>query len=114
VERWRQAERAGVVHQRQKPGPSPRLSTRQLRHLEQALKQGAYAHGYAEDYWTLDRIGHVIWMLFGVRYHHSGVWYVLRRMGWSSQLPQRRALSRDDVAVAHWRRYHWPQVKKVA
>jgi transposase len=85
-----------------------------MRRLEQALKRGAYAHGYTGDYWTLDRVAQLIWQLFQVRYHSSGVWHVLRRLGWSCQRPQRRSLGRDEAEVAHWRRYVWPQIKKVA
>jgi transposase len=81
--------------------------------LSKALKRGAYAHGYAEDYWTLDRIGHVIWELFGIRYSTSSVWYLMQRMGWSSQKPQRRSLVRNEEEIAHWKRYVWPQIKKV-
>lgn len=85
-----------------------------MRQLERELKRGAYAQGYAEDYWTLDRIGRLIWDMFEERYHPSGVWHVLQRLGWSCQKPQRRALQRDDAAVAHWKRYVWPRIKKVA
>ena len=114
VERWRHDDPRGGVRQRRTPGPPPRLTAKHLRRLERELKRGAFAHGYAEDYWTLDRIGYLIWTLFRVRYHPSGVWHVLRRMGWSNQKPQRRALPRDDEAIAHWRRYQWPQIKKMA
>jgi transposase len=92
----------------------PRLSATQVGRLERELKRGAFAHGYAGDFWTLDRIGQLIWQLFAVRYHPSGVWHVLRRMGWSCQRPQRRPFGRDDEAVARWRRVVWPEIKKVA
>jgi transposase len=82
--------------------------------LEKALDRGAYAHGYAEDYWTLDRIGHVIWERFGVRYESSTVWRLLQRMGWSSQKPQRQPLHRDEETIRHWKRYVLPRIKKVA
>ena len=65
------------------PGKESYLSKQQIKKLERELLKGAYAHGYAEDYWTLDRIGHVIWELFQVRYVPSGVWRLLTRMGWS-------------------------------
>jgi transposase len=67
-----------------------------------------------EDYWTLDRIAHLIWDLFQVRYRSSGVWYMLQRLDWSCQEPQRRSLARDAEAIAHWKHYIWPQIKKVA
>lgn len=114
VYRWQQEDRAGGPRERRKAGRRCFLNRRQLQRLERALKRGAFAHGYAEDYWTLDRVAHVIWELFGVRYHPSGVWRLLRRMGWSCQKPQRQALSRDDDAIAHWKRYQWPRIKKVA
>lgn len=95
------------------PGRPDRLSARQRRRLVAALKRGAYAWGYAEDYWTLDRIAQLIWQLFRIRYRSSGVWYLLQRLGWSSQKPQRRGLARDEKAIAHWKRYIWPQIKKL-
>lgn len=117
VRRWRRdAKRPkpkGKV-QRRTPGRPSRLSTAQQRRLLQALTRGAYAYGYAGDYWTLDRIAHLIWDLFRVRYRASSVWYLLQRLGWSCQKPQRRSLARDDEAIAHWKHYVWPQIKKVA
>jgi transposase len=95
------------------PGRPDRLSAPQRRRLVVALKRGAYAWGYAENYWTLDRIAQLIWQLFRVRYRSSGVWYLLQRLGWSSQKPQRRGLARDEKAIAHWKRYIWPQIKKL-
>ena len=95
-------------------GRPSRLSASQLRRLVSALKRGACAYGHAEDYWTLDRIAYLIWDLFHVRYHPSGVWRMLQRLDWSCQKPQRRSLGRDDEAIAHWKHYIWPQIKKVA
>ena len=114
VRRWRQDAHQPKRKSVRSPGRSCRLSTAQLRRLEQALARGAVAQGYADDYWTLERIAQVIWHLFGVRYHGSGVWYLLQRLDWSSQKPQRRTLTRDDDAIAHWKRYTWPRIKKVA
>ena len=112
--RWRREAQHPRHPAQRKPGCPRRLSDKQLRRLESALKRGAYAHGYGEDYWTLDRIAHLIWDMFRVRYGSSGVWYVLQRMGWSCQKPQRRSLARNDQAIAHWKRYRWPRIKKVA
>jgi transposase len=115
VRRWkREAQQPKPKANRRAAGRPSRLSSAQLRELAQALKRGAYAYGYAEDYWTLDRIAHLIWDLFGMRYQPSGVWYMLQRLGWSCQRPARRTFARDDQAVAHWKRYVWPQIKKVA
>jgi transposase len=96
------------------PGRPCYLSAKQVTRLEAALQRGARAYGYADDYWTLARIARVIWKLFGIRYHPSSVWRVLRRMGWSCQKPQRVAFRHDDAAIAHWKHYIWPRIKKVA
>ena len=115
IRRWQQEARQPKRKKAQRgPGRPSFLSAKQLRRLEKVLDQGAYAHGYAEDYWTAGRIGHVIWELFGVRYESSGVWRLLQRMGWSSQKPQRQPLARDDTAIRRWKRYVWPRIKKVA
>jgi transposase len=115
--RWRREsqrpKRKRKLHRRA-PGRPSRLSTLQLRRLVSALNRGAYAYGYAEDYWTLDRIAHLIWSLFSVRYRSSSVWYVLQRLDWSCQKPQRRSLVRDNEAIAHWKHYVWPHIKKAA
>ena len=96
------------------PGHPSRLSAEQLKQLEQELLRGAYAQGYAEDYWTLDRIARLIWDQFQVRYHPVSVWYIMKRIGWSNQRPQRQALQRNDEAVRRWKKYTWPMIKKVA
>jgi transposase len=114
VRRWRSEVKHPAHPARRKPGRPRRLTTAQLRRLERALQRGAYAFGYAEDYWTLDRIAHVIWELFQVRYRPSGVWYLMQALGWSSQKPQRRPLERDEEAIEHWKQYQWPQIKKVS
>ena len=115
LRRWQQeARQLQRKKANRRPGRPAYLSSKQLRRLEKALDKGAYTHGYAENYWTADRIGHVIWELFGVRYESSGVWRLLQRMGWSSQKPQRQPLERDEAAIRHWKRYVWPRIKKVA
>ena len=113
IYRWRQEANAPKPKKATRPPGRPRkLSDKQIKRLEQALERGAYTFGYAGDYWTLDRIGQVIWQLFEIRYHPSAVWHVLDRMGWSNQRQQRRPLHRDDEAVANWKQDGLPEVKK--
>ena len=93
-------------------GHPSRLSTKQLEKLKQELLKGAYAQGYAEDYWTLDRIARLIWDKFKVRYQTGSVWYIMKRIGWSNQRPQRQGLQRDDKAIRNWKKHTWPKIKK--
>lgn len=114
VRRWRQEARSPKKQIERPPGRPARLTSDQILQLEQELSRGAYAHGYAEDYWTLERIGHLIWELFRVRYVPSGVWHIMDRIGWSSQKVQRLAIQRDEEAIVSWKRRVWPRIKKVA
>ena len=94
-------------------GPTPRLSDGELARVEQALEQGAVAHGFEGQLWTLDRIAQVIERLTGVRHHPAHVWALLRyRMGWSVQRPRRQAAERDQAAIDHWVKVDWPRIKK--
>jgi transposase len=117
VRRWRR-EASGPKRQPKRqprgPGRPGRLNASQCRCLLRDLARGAFHHGYADAYWTLDRIAHVSWEMFRVRYRSHSVWYLMRRLGWSCPQLQRRALHRDDEAIAHWKQYIWPHIKKVA
>ena len=94
------------------PGRPSHLSLAQKEYLARLLLRGARATGYPTELWTLQRVARVIWKEFRVRYHPNSVWYLLRGMGWSCQKPERRSCQRDEAAIAHWRRYHWPHIKK--
>jgi len=37
---------------------------------------------------------------------------LLTTLGWSCQKPERRAVERDEAAIARWKRYRWVAVKK--
>ena len=95
-------------------GRPRKLSAKQTKRLEKALDKGAYAFGYAGDYWTLNQIAQIIWQLFGVRYETSAVWHVMQRMGWSNQRPQRQPLHRKEEAIEQWRKEELPRIKKVS
>jgi transposase len=94
------------------PGAPSRLTESQLKQLEQLLLAGARQQGYCTELWTLPRVVELIGKHFGVKYDASGVWHVLRRMGWSCQKPERRARERSEEAVGGWRKQRWPNIKK--
>lgn len=74
VDRWQaEAKKPRKKKASRSPGRPRKLSAPQVKQLEKALDKGAYAFGYAGNYWTLDRIAQVIWQLFGVRYETSAV-----------------------------------------
>lgn len=93
-------------------GPKPRLSAEQLGQVQSALLEGPVRWGYQTQLWTLARIADLIDQLFGVRYHPSHVFKLLRGMGWSCQRPTRQARERDEAAIKQWRQEDWPRIKK--
>jgi len=94
------------------PGRPAQLDEGQRDALASALLQGAMAHGFGTQLWTLKRVRALIERLYGVQFSEVHVWRLLGSMGFSSQKPDRRAIERDDLAVLEWKRKTWPALKK--
>lgn len=114
--RWRRAlaagGRSGLVS-KGAGGAKCKLSPARLRELETLLDAGPAVHGWDEDQcWTLARITEVVQARFGVDYTLAGMDLLLHRIGWSVQVPARRAAERDEARIAAWREEAWPVVKK--
>jgi transposase len=110
--RW-QADGTTALRSRGPTGRRPKVPDSKLEVIEQALLEGALAHGFATDVWTLDRIALVIQGLTGVRLSNPSVWRLLRgRLGWTVQRPQRQAKERDEEAIQHWVAHEWPRIKR--
>ena len=114
VRRWRQAWLAGGAAGLASRGQAARcaLDEAQLAGLEAVLDAGPLAAGFGDQRWTLARVRDLIAGRFGVAYTLPGVWYLLRRLGWTCQLGGRRAVERDDGAVEVWKKETWPAVKE--
>jgi len=82
--------------------------------VRQKILQGAEAHGFSGDYWTLNRITNAVRSWTGILYQDRSVWHVLKRLGFSCQKPIKRAVERDERAIRVWQRKTWPQLKKGA
>lgn len=114
VRRWRRAWQAGGTGALRSRGPVSRekLSPRQWARLEAELGKGPLAHGFTGDqYWTLGRVKTLIGRLFHVGYTVEGVWKLMRRHGWSCQVPVRRATERDEEEIAAWKAGVWSGIK---
>lgn len=112
---WRDAvRRRGPTALEAKPAPGrpPKLTTRQRATLPRLLLRGTAAWGFDTELWTTSRIARVIQREFGVQLHRAHVGRVLRALDWSCQKPERRALERDEAAIARWKRYRWVAIKK--
>jgi len=117
VSQWKTAHDQGgrkALAAKVQPGREPKLSPKQCSRLLKYLQQGPRKHGWSTELWTLPRIVELIEEKFDVVYDQSGVWRLLRRLGWSCQKPERRARERDEDAIVAWPKADWPRIKKRA
>src|SRR3954453_2072669 len=113
--RWRRALAAGGRPALASKGPGGarcRLSRAQLEELQVLLDAGPAAWGWTDQCWTLARIAAGGRERLGVDYTLPGGDLPLHRIGWSVQVPARRATERNDGQIAAWREESWPQIKR--
>lgn len=109
---WHRGRGERGIEARPTPGRPTQLHHKQMRKLEVILLRGATAAGYATDLWNSPRVLEVIREEFGVKFNISHIPRLLRKMGWSPQKPERRAIERDEAKVRGWLRRTWPRIKK--
>ena len=117
VSRWlRRGRDAGVEALRSPPGPGPepKLTAAQKGGIPEFLWHGAESYGFRGEVWTCARIARVIEEEFGVRYHKDHVGRLLKELRWTPQVPIRRAIQRDEAAIAGWRADVWPDLQRRA
>ena len=114
VRQWRRQWTVGGTAALASAGPGGsdcKLSADQQKQLAQILDDGPVAHGWDDARWTLARIAELIERHFAITYTLRGVSYLLHRIGYSQQIPTRRAIERDPEAIASWHRRRWPSVR---
>ncbi len=104
----------GALRARPRPGHPPKLSPAQKRLIPEFLWHGAEAYGFRGEVWTCARIARVLEEEFSVRYHKDHVGRLLRELRWTPQVPNRRALQRDEEAIRRWRDEVWPELRRRA
>ncbi|MFE6800065.1 winged helix-turn-helix domain-containing protein [Streptomyces sp. NPDC057681] len=113
--RWRRALATGGRQALVSKGPGGarcKLDTSQLRVLQAVLDAGPAAAGWGDQCWTLARITEVVRRRFGVEYTLAGLDLLLHRIGWSVQVPSRKATERDEAKTAAWKDEQWPVIKR--
>ena len=110
-EAWRQ-DNPDWIRGAGRAGRRPKLDGAQFRQVDEALRQGAQAHGFGTDLWTLPRVAAVIERVTGVHYHPGHVWKLLAALEWSLQRPARRARERNEEGRRLWMAKRWPAIKK--
>ncbi|MFC5219864.1 winged helix-turn-helix domain-containing protein [Streptomyces coerulescens] len=113
--RWRRALASGGRQALASKGPGGarcKLDAGQLRLLEAVLEAGPAAWGWSDQCWTLARIGEVVRRWFGAEYTLAGLDLPLHRIGWSVQVPGRKAAERDESKIAVWKDERWSVIKR--
>lgn len=99
VYNWkRKYEEGGIDGLDAKPsggGRHPELPDEKLPKLEELPLDGAQAHGFEGDLWTLPRVARLLQDEFDVDVTPRTAGSYLDRLGWSNQRLQRRAAKRD-------------------
>ena len=91
VSQWvKKARDGGELALREQPYPerARKLAREHIERLAQMLEQGAQAHGFPSERWTLKHIAALIEESFGVTYHPSHVSRLLKQWGISVEEPQ--------------------------
>src|ERR1700683_2185036 len=112
--RWRRALAAGgrpALATKGAGGARCKLAAAQVAELEEVLDAGPAACGYADQCWTLARIADQVWRRSGVEYTLAAMDVLLHRLGWSVQVPARRAAERGEDKIARWREETGPVIK---
>ena len=112
---WRRRWRVGGIKALASKGPLGqrcKLGPHLLDKLAAMLDEGPAAHGWGEDQvWTGARVAKLIGRKFHISYSVSAATRLMRRLGFTPQMPGRRAAQRDEAAIAEWRESTWPEIK---
>ena len=114
VSKWlgvAKAEGTEALRAHPSAGHPPKLTPEQSQRIPEFLLYGAEAYGFRGEVWTCPRIAQVIRWEFGVSYHKDHVSRMMKDLGWTPQVPNTRAVQRDEVAIERWRKQTWPELR---
>jgi transposase len=117
ISRWLARARHGgreALSAHPAPGHPPKLPDVQKHLIPEFLWHGPEAYGFRGQVWTRARIARVIEEEFGVHYHKGHVGRLLQELHWTPQVPIRRAIQRDEMAIRCWRDAAWPELQRQA
>ena len=90
-------------------GRPEKLTKEQKDRLKTIIDSGPRNYGYDTDLWTLKRIAEVISREFGVSYRFTHVWYILKSLNYSAQMPMAVAMEKNQAYVKEWLKSQYPE-----
>jgi transposase len=115
LNRWvRMAREGGADALKAKPTPGrPRkLTARQEKAVLNWVGKSPTRYGFPDELWTSRRLASLVEQRFGVHFNSNYLveWLTLR--GLSAQKPVKKALERNETAIARWVGQEWPCLGK--
>lgn len=95
------------------PGVAQKLSPTKQRQFKRLILKGAQALGYDTDFWTLERLRVAAKRVLKIELGTTSVWRTVTGLGFSCQRPIPRFRERDEAAIARWKRFTFPRLKKM-
>lgn len=102
------------LKKRKAPGPKRKLEVKEIKRLLDFLKKPATELGFETPLWDCPRLGQLIKKKFGKELHPSNVWRLLKALGLSPQVPEKKASQQDEEEVKKWLAQEWPKIKQHA
>jgi putative transposase len=110
-------DRARSNHRVRRPGGGRprRLTADQANRLRELLSEGATAHGWQNDLWTLRRVDQIVRKKLGETMCITSLWRALKeQLGWTLQKPVQQLRDHDDQEIERWKREEFTRIKQDA
>jgi transposase len=115
VRQWRRLYRKSgrqALASGKSPGRPRKLTVEQKQRLVEMIRCEPKEFGMDTYLWTTRLIAKLVLDTFGVSHHHDHIGVLLHELGWSPQIPARRANERDEQRIAAWREVTWVELEK--
>jgi len=93
-------------------GARCKLNSSQQKKIKEYLDEGAESHGFEGKIWTADRVRLLIQEKFSVSYHTHHIPRLLKRLGYSLQVPKKVDYRRNPEEVENWKSVKIKEIKK--
>jgi len=94
----------------EKRGAKSKLTDDELENLKTILAKSPSNYGYIS--WNKRSIKDLIKKEFAVEYHENYIWYIMKCINFSSQLPQVQDYRKDQEKVDDFKEKKAPEIKK--
>lgn len=101
-----------ALRSRKAPGRTPRMTDKQLEKLAFLLRLGPEDCGYDTGVWDSKLVTKLIEDRFGVRYHPGNTRKILKKLGFSVQVPKKMLARADPEKRERWLQKELPNIKK--